>query len=116
MRISLLHNESCPSTSDALERIQRAIDRLGVQADLEVILVESEEQAVELGFRGSPTILVDGVDLEEGRNGSTSRDRPALNACRIYSKAEGRVSPLPPIELIEQAIERARTSESRIRQ
>jgi hypothetical protein len=33
---------------------------------VEVVLVADEEKAVALGFRGSPTMLVDGVDVEPG--------------------------------------------------
>jgi hypothetical protein len=33
---------------------------------VEVVLVADEEQAATLGFRGSPTVLIDGEDIEPG--------------------------------------------------
>lgn len=105
MKITLLHNESCPSTEDALARLNRVLDKLGEHAEVEVILVTTEEEARESGFLGSPTILIDGADIEE-----TVRREPGsavLEACRIYLRPDGRVSPLPPEELIEQAIQRS---------
>lgn len=106
MKITLLHNESCPSTHDTLRRLNKVLAKLGEDADVEVILVRTEAEARVSGFLGSPTVLIDGFDIEE----SAGREAgPAvLETCRIYRRPEGRVSPLPSEELIEQAIQRSR--------
>ena len=63
--------------------------------------IKSEEQARGLGFPGSPTIEVDGADIQDpGEN-------PIGLSCRVYNRADGRVSPLPDRAEVEAALERA---------
>lgn len=115
MKVTLLHNESCPSTDETLARLERILGELGEETDVEVILVDSEEVARAMGFLGSPTVLIDGVDIEHGSATPTianERIDAVVQACRIYVRPGGRVSPLPPVELIEQAIQRAQRRES----
>lgn len=80
--VTILHVADCPNWRLAGERVRLA---LGERADVRVEhqLVQTAEQARELGFTGSPTILVDGVDpfAEPGR--------PAGLACRVYLTADG---------------------------
>ncbi len=61
--------------------------------------VTSDEQAAELAFPGSPTIRVDGRDIDPAGAGAP----PALT-CRIYHLPDGRVSPLPAPEQLEAAL------------
>ena len=62
MDIELQYFEGCPSWRVADERLATLATE---RPDLTVThrLVESLEEAERLGFRGSPTILVEGVDL-----------------------------------------------------
>lgn len=109
MKITLLHNEGCPSTNDTLARLNRVLEKVGEHTEVDVILVTTEEEARERGFRGSPTILIDGADIEE--TAGSELGPAVLEACRIYRRPDGRVSPLPPEELIEQAIQRSRQTD-----
>jgi hypothetical protein len=61
--------------------------------------VTSDEEAVRLDFPGSPTIRIDGRDIDP----KGARSRPALN-CRIYWTPDGRVSPIPSREQLEEAL------------
>jgi hypothetical protein len=63
--------------------------------------VETDEEARELGFVGSPTILVDGRDAVE------PGDRPAALTCRLYRRRDGSASPLPDTEDLREALARA---------
>jgi hypothetical protein len=100
--IEFFYFEDCPSHDRALALLQEVVERLSIQAPITVIRVETEEEAVRYGFYGSPTILVDGVDIAPLPQGIP---QPAL-ACRAYRRADGRISPLPPRELIEAALRR----------
>ena len=71
----------------------------GVGSEIEVHEVRSDEEARALGFPGSPTIRIDGRDVDEA--GSAGR---AALSCRIYRLPDGRVSPLPTREQIEEAL------------
>ena len=61
--ITVLHTEGCLGAPEA-EKLARSLAASRGDVTVEVVLVEDEEQAVALGFRGSPTVLVDGVDIE----------------------------------------------------
>ena len=83
----------------ALELLRDALAERGVDAEVELREVRTQEEAEALRFPGSPTIRVDGADVDpEGASA-----RPALN-CRIYHLPDGRVSPLPSREMLEAAL------------
>ena len=96
MRIELLHWEGCPSTDEARQLLEEVA---GPAAEIELREVKTQEEAEALRFPGSPTIRVDGVDVDP----VGARSRPALN-CRIYYLPDGRVSPVPPRKLLEAAL------------
>src|SRR3954454_12111410 len=102
MRVRFLFYEDCPSHELALERLRDVLAEEGIDADVEVLKVESEEQAQELRFVGSPTILVNDEDI----------DPPPPNShyaltCRAYGLEDGRISPLPSWDMIRRAIDAA---------
>lgn len=109
MEITFLYYEDCPSHDQALERLEQVLAEESIAADIEIIKVETEEQAQQLCFIGSPTILVNGEDIVP----------PPANAyynltCRAYILEDGRVSPLPSSEMIRRplrnAVERIRSA------
>jgi hypothetical protein len=95
----LLYWEGCPSHPEALELLREVIAARGLELTVELREVTSDEEAEALGFPGSPTILVDGRDVEEAGAG----ERPALT-CRIYHLPDGRVSPIPSRQSLEDAL------------
>ena len=99
MHIQFLYFEDCPSHDDALERLRGVMREEGVKVDIEIIKVETEQQAQELKFIGSPTILVDGQDIVP-----VPPDSRYYLSCRIYQLEDGRFSPLPSREIIRKGI------------
>ena len=97
MRVSFLYYEDCPSYDLALERLREVMDEEDIPGEVEVIKVETEEQARELRFVGSPTIRVAGQDIDP-----PSDSRYALT-CRAYRLADDRISPLPSKDMIRRA-------------
>ena len=57
-------------------------------------------------MRGSPTLLIDGVDpfAEPGQ-------QPSLS-CRLYRDDGGRIAPAPSVRQLRQAIEQATAGDS----
>lgn len=102
MRVNFLYFEDCPSHEQALERLQKVMSEEGVEAEIEVTQVETDERAQELRFTGSPSIRVDGEDIVPAEE-----DRYGL-ACRAYRLEDGRISPLPSEATIRQAFTTAR--------
>ena len=99
MRIDFLFWRDCPSHPEALELLRAVLEERGVEADVVEREVLTTEQAEELAFPGSPTIRVDGRDVDPKGAGA----RPALT-CRIYHLPDGRVSPVPCREQLEEAL------------
>jgi hypothetical protein len=98
-RIELYWWEGCPSYPEALTLLESVIAERGVDAQVELLEVTSDEEAVRLRFPGSPTIRVDGRDIDP----AGAKARPALN-CRIYRLPDGRMSPVPSREQLEEAL------------
>ena len=61
--ITILRTDGCRGAPEA-ERLARSLGASRRDVTVEVVLVADGEQAVALGFRGSPTVLVDGMDVE----------------------------------------------------
>jgi hypothetical protein len=97
LRVSFLYYEECPSHDLALERLREVMAEEGIPNEVEVLKVETEEQARQLRFVGSPTIRVYGQDIEP-----LSDPRYALT-CRSYHLEDGRISPLPSKDMIRRA-------------
>ena len=98
MRVSFLYYEDCPSHELALERLGEVMDEESILGEVEVIKVETEEQARELRFVGSPTIHVDGQDIDP------PRDSTYALTCRAYRLEDDRISPLPSKDMIRRAL------------
>jgi hypothetical protein len=64
MKIELLHSEGCPGAEPTRSLIEQKLSTLAPNGRLEVRLIESDEQALVEGFSGSPSVRIDGRDLE----------------------------------------------------
>jgi hypothetical protein len=101
--IDFLYDPDCTSHEAALDRLRSVIADLGISAAVSVQVVTSHEQAQHLRFPGSPTIRVNGRDID---GGGASGEGFSLT-CRAYVRPDGRISPLPPETLIRDALLRA---------
>jgi len=78
MQIELLYFDGCPSWEGALENPKAALQAEGLQAEIHLVKVESDEEAARLKFLGSPSFRVDGVDW-------WPEERKRYNlSCRVY--------------------------------
>jgi hypothetical protein len=99
MKIELFYWEGCPSHPEAIELLQQVLDERGLHVPVELREVTTHSEAAELRFPGSPTIRVDGHDVDP----VGAESPPALN-CRIYRLPDGRVSPIPSRQQLEEAL------------
>jgi hypothetical protein len=84
VHVTLRYFADCPNWRLAERRLRQALDEIG-RPDVELSLepVETEAEATVVGFTGSPTFAVDGVDLFDTA-------APAGTwACRVYGTAAG---------------------------
>jgi len=95
--IEVLVTPDCPHADRAIGLVREVAARLAPRSEVRVTTVRNADEAAELGFPGSPTILVDGMDLEGAGIG------PAALACRRYGDGSG----VPASWLVEAALLRA---------
>jgi hypothetical protein len=99
-RIELLWWRECPSWERALAMLREAVVEHGLDPEsVEVIEVDTDEAAERRRFVGSPTIRIDGNDIQPPVEGE-----PTGLACRVYRRRDGRTSPLPDPEDIREAL------------
>ena len=99
MNVEFLFWEGCPSYPEARALLDQVLAERGIDTGVELREVKTQAEAEELRFPGSPTIRIDGRDVDpEGASA-----RPALT-CRIYHLPDGRVSPIPSREALEAAV------------
>jgi len=98
--IEFLYWQDCPSHPQALERLQKVMAEVGDHSPIELIEVRTEDDAEHLSFPGSPTIRVDGNDVDP----SGAQQMGIALTCRIYRLEDGRFSPLPSEEMIRRAL------------
>ena len=99
MKVELFYWRGCPSYPEAQRLVEEVLGRAGADVAVELREVETDEQALELGFPGSPTIRVDGRDVDP-----VGAEAPPALTCRIYHLPDGRMSPVPAPEQIEAAL------------
>ena len=101
MKVELLWWEGCPSHPETLEQLKRVLREEGVRAAVDLVEVESDEQARSERFPGSPTIRIDGEDAIPA-----AEAEPFSLTCRVYRLRDGRISPTPDPEDIREAVRR----------
>lgn len=101
--VEVLFFGGCPNIEVAAARARDAIDRAGVDAEVHLVRVEGDADASRLRFLGSPTVRVDGRDVDDS---AASRTDFGLQ-CRVYS-IDGRLVGVPPVEWIEAALRDSR--------
>jgi len=99
MKIEFLYFEGCPSHETALARVKQVVAEEGIAVDIAIIPVETDEEAQTHRFTGSPTIRFNGRDIDP-----PPADAQYSLACRAYHLRDGRISPLPSLEMIRTAL------------
>jgi hypothetical protein len=90
MRVELLFWAGCPSHPRALADLREALAANGLDPDDVIVReVETDADAARERFVGSPTILIDGVDVQPPSG------EPTGLTCRVYRRRDGRISPTP---------------------
>lgn len=96
MEITLLYFDDCPNWTAA----DRHLEQLRTEfADLVVTrrLVDTPEAAEQVGFRGSPSILIDGEDP------FSAPDARVGLSCRIYQTPDGPAGS-PTLDQLREAV------------
>lgn len=101
MDVRLLYFDGCPNWQTAEARLREALDAVGCSADVSLVSVSTPADAGRLGFRGSPTVLLDGVDP------FAEPTAPVGLSCRVFPTPEG-LRGSPTVDQLVQVLRHAR--------
>jgi len=62
--IKVLSIKGCEATPPTIDLVKSVAAEMNINIDLNVIVVETPEQAQENRFIGSPTVQINGIDIE----------------------------------------------------
>lgn len=100
MKVEVLYIAECPNHTPAVEQARAALRAVGVPAIVEEVEVRTNDDAQAWGFLGSPTVRVNGLDVEPEARGVEHFGV----GCRSYQE-NGRRSGLPSRDLIQRALQ-----------
>lgn len=102
MKIEILYFDGCPNHRPAVALVHQVLREVGVSADVIEVNVPDAATAEAVRFLGSPTVRVDGQDVEPGARAV----RDYALSCRTYV-TNGRMDGLPSRELLCRAVQEA---------
>lgn len=89
--VEVLYFDGCPNHDRLIERVGHLLAREGRSADIVLREIADDAQARRERFLGSPTVRVDGRDIDPG---AADRTDYGLK-CRLYRSRDG-LTGLPP--------------------
>jgi hypothetical protein len=103
VKIEILYFSGCPNPYPAVDRVRLVLQQEGTHADMVEVEVKDAATVQNVGFLGSPTIRVDGQDVEPAARAA----RIFGMRCRTYTDG-GRRTGVPPPEWIRAAVREAK--------
>ena len=103
MKVTFQYFEGCPNSSETLKNLKKLVNEQKITEDeLEIIEVPDLNSAEETLFQGSPTILINGVDIY-------TKQKPTgfVYSCRVYD-FDGKRTGIIPKEYIELRLKELR--------
>ena len=107
MKIEVLYFPDCPNYVPALALVHEVLAETGIQAEMELVRIETEANAQRLEFIGSPTVRVNGVDVD--LHGASVATDFGLR-CRLYAE-DGQVMGRPSRRMLRDSIEMCQLAE-----
>ena len=83
--VEILYFDGCPNHGDARELVERVAAEVRVEPEIDLVMVPDADAAATLRFLGSPTVRVDGRDVEPG----AEERRDFVFSCRVYRSERG---------------------------
>jgi hypothetical protein len=98
VRIEVLYIPGCPHHQPTVERVRNVLASEMLADEVSEVPVKTEGEAQSLCFPGSPTVRVNGKDVEP------TRTVAPMFACRLYTNGTG----VPPDDMLRAAILQAK--------
>ena len=84
-RVEILYFDGCPNHEPARALVEHVASELGLQTEIELVEVADAGTATRLRFLGSPSVRVDGHDVEPGADERSD----FVLSCRVYRGERG---------------------------
>ena len=95
MIVEILYSRACPHHAPTVDLVRRLVRDLGFDAEIREVEVRGPDDAQRLRFFGSPSVRVNGRDIEPSRREDASYGL----SCRLYGR-----SGTPPTQLVVTAL------------
>jgi hypothetical protein len=106
MTLELLYLPGCPNHSAAVSLVRNVLEAEGLSTHFGETPISDYDEAMMHSFPGSPTLRVNGQDIENVPSGSLK----VGFACRTYV-VDGKLQGVPPRSWLERAVRAARIQE-----
>lgn len=99
MNIEILFFDGCPTHKEAQSLTEAVLQEKGLEATFKITNVTNDDEAKKYGFIGSPTIRIEGRDVEKDAREVKDFGRK----CRIYL-VDGKTGGLPSKEMVRDTL------------
>jgi len=97
--VEILYTDVCPFWKDTLKTINEIIKELNITVAVKKTRIANEEEAKNNRFPGSPTVRINGVDVDP-----IAKETEGYIGCRIYNY-QGKTYEYPPKQMIKTALQ-----------
>lgn len=97
VNLEILYVPDCPNRERARHRVDKALAVVGMVATIRETPIPTVEAAAGSGMRGSPTVLIDGIDAFPGDGAEASL------SCRLY-RSNASVDGAPSVDQLVEAL------------
>lgn len=102
IKIQILYFPNCPIYKELEKFVREIIRELEIEASLELVNIQTREDAKKYHFTGSPGLLINGEDIDP-----LAKDAPiVIKSCKIYRTEEG-MKMMPTKRMVVEAILKA---------
>ncbi len=71
VKVQVLYSDGCLRTPLTVERVQEVSQKLGIRIDLTMVQINTFDEIMEWNFSGSPTVRVNGIDIDPSARGAS---------------------------------------------
>lgn len=109
IQIQILYFPDCPIYQELEKLVKEVVQELGIDAGLELINIQTKEDAERYHFTGSPGLRINGKDIDP----LTEEAPVVLRSCKIYRTEEG-MKMIPTKNMIREALDNRRNQQQSI--
>ncbi|MEQ8427532.1 MAG: hypothetical protein RLT87_00285 [Gammaproteobacteria bacterium] len=103
--VEFVYEKGCPNIKPTRQLLLQAFSKINTKPHWQEWEVNNSSSPEYVRQYGSPTILVNGIDIDESKDSNNAKQ------CRLYAQSDNTFSGVPPLKKIISAIQKATTVE-----